>query len=213
MKQWAVAALLSAFAGSVWAQGTYKVPGGGGGGGTEEQGSNPAIPTGKYRFYLGADYDWLTLSVSDSSSSGGFPVDNYSSRIYDVRVGYRVFDRIGVEFHYGIKAQDGDQPGTFGVDHYYGVFVAPTGTVLNTVELSALVGYTWDSVTQAVPGQMRYHKAINSAAFGANLEFPIKVISDSLPNIRIGGGGIVTVQRVEQRIYGFHVGLRYDFGL
>ena len=212
MRKLVVAGLLMVFAGTAFGQ-MRRVPGGGGGYGGGSGGSIIGLPAGDYLFYVGADYDWLTLSVSNSQSTGGLADGNYSSNMYDLRVGYRLLHAVGIEVHYGIKAKDGTDPGSFGVEHYYGVFIAPTATVLNTVELSALVGYTWDGVSQELPGQPRQSSSFNSAAFGANLEFPIKAISTSLPNLRITGGGIVTVQNNDQRIYGFHAGLRYDFGL
>lgn len=163
--------------------------------------------TSSHVLYVGADYDFLELAVSNSSASGHIAEGHYFGRLLDFRAGYRVLNALAVEVHAGVNAS-GSARNHFGFGHYYAAFAVPTATVLNTVELSVPLGYVW-SGAHARGGKATF----NSVAFGANLEFPLEVLFPSLPDLRLTGGGLVSVQRSNAQIYGFHVGLRYDFGL
>lgn len=209
-KLWTVLALCSVV-GAVHAQGR-SISGASSGGSDSDAGNVIGDTGGKYKLYVGVDYQWLTLSVLNSRAAGGFPQQHYYGRMYDLRLGYRVYKNIGFEVHYGLDGGDDKAADGFGITRYYGVYVVPTATVLNTFELSLPIGYAFTGVKQRVSGQQEYRASINSAAFGANIELPIREFSASLPNIRITGGGVVYVQRSNAQIYGFHAGLRYDFG-
>lgn len=211
MKKYAAALLLCALAGTAYGQG--RSIRGAGEVGTDASASNVIGDSGeKYQFYVGMDYQFLTLAVLNSSGAGGFPQKHYNGRLYDLRFGYRLFKTVGLELHYGVDGGNDNRSNGFGVTRYYGIYVVPTATVLNTVELSLPLGYAFTGVKQRVPGQPEYRASINSAAFGANIELPIREFGNSLPNLRLTGGGVVYIQRNNAQIYGFHLGIRYDFG-
>jgi hypothetical protein len=198
----------------VFAQGglTRSLPGGGGGGGGGgEEEAAPEPTTYKYRFYVGADLQDAKLSVSDSNGLNGLPPGGYDTKFWDVRAGYRVLKAVALEAHYGFKEQDDNDPGRFKVDNYWGIFLVPTGHVLNLFELSFPIGYVRQNITAPInntPTDIHLH----SIAFGGNLEIPIREFWSALPDIRLTGGGMVYYQRSDAREYGFHYGLRYDFG-
>ncbi|HEU0196588.1 MAG TPA: hypothetical protein VFQ88_05140 [Nevskiaceae bacterium] len=157
--------------------------------------------------YVGVDYDFLTLSVDTSDKAPPLPDGHYHGRLIDFRAGYRVLKNLGVEAHVGVNAS-GAHGSRFGFARYYGVFAVPTATVLNTVELSLPVGFVWSGVRAAGA-----RASLNSVALGANVELPLQVLWPSVPDLRLTAGGTVSIQRSNEQIYGYHVGLRYDFGL
>lgn len=163
--------------------------------------------TAKPVAYVGAGYDFMTLSVNRSDASGGIPQGHYDGRLIDFRAGFRLMKAVSVEAHVGVNAS-GSSGRHFGFTRYYALFAVPTAVVFNTVELSVPVGYVWSGV-RADGARATF----NSVAFGANLELPIRVLYPGLPDVRVTGGGIVSIQRSNAQIYGFHLGLRYDFGL
>ncbi|MDR3416618.1 MAG: hypothetical protein P4L83_10565 [Nevskia sp.] len=165
----------------------------------------------KYMFYVGADLQNSKLSVSNSQSFGGLPADSYRSKFWDLRAGYRLFKVIGVEAHYGFPDQDANDPSRYKVRDYYGLFAVPTANVFDLFELAFPIGYTNSGVTTLVNNQPT-DKHLNSMAYGARIELPVRVFWHELPDVRITGGGMVYYQRSDAREYGFHFGLRYDFG-
>ncbi|MBV8063202.1 MAG: hypothetical protein JOY51_06375 [Nevskia sp.] len=211
--------LLSASA-SAHAQGLMKSVGGGAGGGEtpEAKAALPAFDDEKnYMFYVGADRQYSTLSVSDSNSFGGLNNTRYTSKFWDVRAGYRLFKAIGIEAHYGFPDQDANSPGRYKSRNYYGIFAVPTANVFDLFEIAFPLGYSNSGVTvngTATDGTtpLLVQKHLNSVAYGANLEVPIRVFWRALPDFRITGGGMVYYQRSDAREYGYHFGLRYDFG-
>jgi len=214
-KAWALI-LLSATA-SVHAQGLMKSVGGGGSdsssGDTPQAGSFDDDK--KYQFYVGADLQDTKLSVSNSSSFGGIDATSYDSKFWDIRAGYRLFKAIGIEAHYGVPDQNADTPGRYKTRNYYGAFVVPTANVFDLFEIAFPIGYTNSGITvngNGDSGGTMVEKHLNSIGYGANLEVPVRVLWRSLPDVRITGGGMVYYQRSDAREYGFHFGLRYDFG-
>lgn len=171
----------------------------------------------KYMFYVGADLQNPQLSISNSASYNNLQATSYDSKFWDLRVGYRLFKAIGVEVHYGIQDKGDDELGDFKVRNYYGIFAVPTANVFNLFELAFPIGYTNSGVTingTTADGTSNelVQKHLNSIAYGARAELPIRVFWGSLPNIRLTGGGMVYYQRSDAREYGFNFGLRYDFG-
>ncbi len=212
MKKIWIAFGLCMLAGAAHAQG-FGVPGGGSSDTPDADAVNVIGDSADlYKFYVGADYQFLTLSVLNSQGAGGFPQQHYYGRLYDFRVGYRLLKNVGFELHYGVNGRNNSKPNGFEFTRYYGVFIVPTATVLNTFELSVPVGYAFTGVKQRVSGQSEYRASINSAAFGVNIELPLQQFFGSIPDLRLTGGGVVYVQRNNAQIYGFHAGLRYDFG-
>lgn len=157
--------------------------------------------------YIGADYGFMQLQVNRSAAAGRIPEGHYFGRLVDFRAGVRVHDIIEFEAHVGMNASGGGA-NHFGFSRYYALFAVPTATMFDTVELSVPMGYVWSGA------HARGARAsLNSVAFGANLALPLRTLSAELPDLRIVGGGLVSVQRSNAQIYGFHLGLRYDFGL
>lgn len=161
-----------------------------------------------HKFYIGANFQQARLSVSDPSSVGGIPQDDYDSTFYDLRLGYRLLDAIGVEAHYGIAGDNGSDPGKVKTDNYYAFYVVPTGTLLDTVEISAPVGYASSKVKQ---GDLK--ATLAGVSYGLNIELPLRRLWSSSPDLRLSGGGTVYYHGTDARFYGFHYGLRWDFGL
>ncbi|MGH8461105.1 MAG: hypothetical protein ACRESS_05825 [Stenotrophobium sp.] len=137
-----------------------------------------------------------------------FGSSNLSSNFNQIRVGVRAFDVIGIEAHYGHKATNGTAPGTVAVKNYEGIYLVPTGTLLGTVEVGAVLGYDWLQMER--PGASA---KLHGIAYGVNAELPIRVLWDKLPNIRLGGGVMVYQHDSRSRVYGTHFGVRYDFSL
>lgn len=200
MKKFWIALVLCLLAGTAQAQ-DYGLSGASSGSGSSAH---------KHMFYVGVDYQWMTLAVNKSVA--GFAKDHYHGRLYDIRVGYRFLPNVGIEVHAGVNGRSDHRSGSFGFSRYYGVFVVPTATMFNTVELSLPIGYAFTGVKQRLSGQPEASDSINSAAFGVNMELPIEDFSAALPNLRLTAGAVVLVQRSDTQIYGFHAGLRYDFG-
>ena len=218
MKKVLALMLLSATA-TVHAQGLMKSVGGGSSS-DSGSGSKSSADTfdddRKYNFYIGADLQNTKLSVSNSDSFQGLNASDYDSKFWDIRAGYRLFKVIGVEAHYGIPDQNDQDPGRYKKRSYYGIFAVPTANVFDLFEIGFPVGYTNSGITvngQTAAGTSAVvQKHLNSIAYGANLEVPVRVLWRALPDIRLTGGGMVYYQRSDAREYGFHFGLRYDFG-
>ena len=218
MKKVLALMLLSATA-TVHAQGLMKSVGGGS---SSDSSSSSQSSSGtfdddkKYNFYVGADLQNTKLSVSDSNSFGGLNATDFDSKFWDIRAGYRLFKVIGVEVHYGIPDQNDQDPGKYKKRNYYGVFAVPTASVFDLFELGFPIGYTNSSITvngaNTAGTDSIVEKHLNSIAYGANLEIPVRVLWHALPDVRLTGGGMVYYQRSDAREYGYHFGLRYDFG-
>src|SRR5581483_9872098 len=72
-------------------------------------------------FYAGADYGAVKVSFSDNNGGGDF-----SNKIWQARVGMRLTDAIGAEFHYGKGLKDDNTPNQPMMDATYGVYIVPT---------------------------------------------------------------------------------------
>jgi hypothetical protein len=171
-----------------------------------------ASPRKPLNLYVGYDYVHTNFLASNPNSpptpnsTSQFGTNNLGSKFHQVRAGLRLFDVIGLEAHYGIKVGDGVKPDTIATSNYAGLYFVPTGTLFETVEISALLGYARMSLEQ--PGASL---SVHGSSYGANLELPLRRLSESLPDIRIGGGVMVYHHDTESRIYGTHFGIRYDF--
>jgi hypothetical protein len=218
MKKTILALLLVSVGANVHAQGLMKSVGGGGSESSSSQSSSESFDDNKkYMFYVGADLQDSKLSVSDSNSFGGLNNTSYDSKFWDVRLGYRLFKAIGIEAHYGFPDEDAKNPGRYKTRNYYGFFAVPTANVFDLFEIAFPIGYTNSGITVngvATDGTtpLVEQKHLNSIAYGANLEVPVRVFWRALPDFRLTGGGMVYYQRSDAREYGFHFGVRYDFG-
>jgi len=152
--------------------------------------------------YLGVDQAMTTLSVSSLS---GFDEQDYDSGQYRLKVGAVPIESIAVEFQVGFD-NGGDAPDEVSTASYYGLYLVPHTTIIGGLELAFPVGYAKSSVER--PGAS---SDLDSLAYGIDAQFPLRVFGESMPNLRVGGGGMVYYQRGDARLYGFSFGLRYDF--
>lgn len=153
--------------------------------------------------YFGVDMATTTLS---SSSLSGFDDGNYDSGQYRLRLGAMPIESIGVEVQYGID-NGGEGEGEAATASYYGVYLVPMATVIGGVEIAFPVGYAMSTVER--PGAS---EDLESLAYGMDAQLPLRVFGESMPNLRVGAGGMVYYQRGDARLYGINLGLRYDFG-
>lgn len=161
-----------------------------------------------FYLYAGVDLVEVRASFSDDALIAKFGDDKLNSSYYRLRVGTRLFEAIGVEAHYGLPDQDDSGERNFETGEYYGAFIVPTGVFLDVVEISAPVGYTLTKVERGGASEK-----FDAVSFGLNIEVPITLDSEWLPDIRIGGGGTVYQAKNDARIYGYHFGIRLDFKL
>lgn len=161
-----------------------------------------------FYLYAGVDMVDVRVSFSDDALIAKFGDDKLNSSYYRLRVGTRLFEAIGIEAHYGLPDQDDSGERHFETGEYYGVFVVPTGVFLDMLEISAPVGYTLTKVERGGASEK-----FDAVSFGVNIELPITLDSEWLPDIRIGGGGTVYQAQNDARIYGYHFGIRLDFKL
>ncbi len=161
-----------------------------------------------FKMYVGLDRAWATATFSNDTLAARFGGDEFDSEFYRVRIGARVFDAISLEAQIGVSDEEGSEPGKFEVAEYYGVFVVPTGVLFNLVEVAAPVGYSMMSVERG-----NVSEDIDGVSFGLNIEIPLLTGVEWLPDVRIGGGGTVYQAEKKSRVYGYHAGLRIDFGL
>jgi len=161
-----------------------------------------------FYLYAGVDMVEVRASFSDDALIAKFGDDKLNSSFYRLRVGTRLFEAIGVEAHYGLPDQDDSGERNFETGEYYGAFIVPTGVFLDVVEISAPVGYTLTKVERGGASEK-----FDAVSFGLNIEVPITLDSEWLPDIRIGGGGTVYQAKNDARIYGYHFGIRLDFKL
>lgn len=166
-----------------------------------------------WRFYAGYDYSQIRFSAyqNNPGSTGApslkqaFGGDSFTSSFHQLRFGTRLFDFLGVEAHYGVGGSNSGS-GEVSTDNNYGVYVAPTGVFFNTVEISALVGYSWLKLSNATASA-----SFDGASYGLNAEVPLRHFFENLPDIRVGGGLMLYHKANDAQVYGYHLGLRYDF--
>lgn len=154
--------------------------------------------------YVGAD---LVTSTLSSSSLNGFAGNEFESGMYRLRAGVRALESVGLELHYGLD-NGGDQFDEVATDNYYGLFLVPTATVLETVELAFPIGYAMTSATSASGASAD----LNSIAYGIDAELPLRTFGAGMPDLRLTAGWMVYYQKTDARMYGANFGLRYDFG-
>ncbi|HWU68226.1 MAG TPA: hypothetical protein VN046_05075 [Stenotrophobium sp.] len=196
-----------------------------GAGSSGSSSESEAPPSNPIKLYVGYDRTHINFQISglpqgpvagptppattpQSPLQQQFGSSNLSSNFNQIRAGVRVFDTVGIEAHYGRKGSSGDEAGTVAVKGYEGIYVVPTATVLNTVEVAAVLGYNWLQLER--PGAKAN---LDGVAYGVNMELPLRVLWEKLPNIRLGGGVMVYQHGSASRVYGTHFGARYDFSL
>lgn len=153
--------------------------------------------------YVGAD---LVNSTLSTSSLNGFPGSEFDSSMYRLRAGVRALESVGIELHYGLDNAS-DEPDEVATDSYYGLFLVPTATVLETVELAFPVGYAMTTAASRTASA-----DLESIAYGIDAELPLRTFGEGLPDFRLTAGWMVYYQQNDARLYGANFGLRYDFG-
>ena len=159
-------------------------------------------PKEPWPVYVGIAYSKIVVSSSGAGSLGTL---DYDSKFLDVRAGKRLFESVGLEFHYGVDLSDSGS-GEIATDRYYGLFIVPTATVFETVEIAFPVGYAKGeySIGSLSAGS-------KSVAYGFNAELPLRVFGDTYPDIRFTAGWMIYNQTSAARVYGPSFGARYDF--
>lgn len=170
--------------------------------------SAAAEPRDGLKLYVGLDYDMTTVDINDKDKAATLGRHRFDSNFYKLRLGIRAFEGIGVEFHAGVPANNASST-KLETKQFYGLYLVPTGVLLNTVEVSARLGYAY---TEVKGDQGKENE--DGASFGIAFEVPLRlVLGDDAPNIRIGAGGTVYQEDRASRIFGWHGGIRYDFTL
>jgi hypothetical protein len=171
-----------------------------GSGTSEEEEPRSPIP-----LYIGADYAWTTASFSNDSLKTAFGSDQVDSSMIRVRGGVRMFKKIGLEVQYGFEGQSADETAKeYSTSNFYGVYLVPTGVLLDFLEVGASIGYASTKLERGSASE-----TLSGASFGVNFELP--VLTTESFDIRIGGGGTVYRAQPSARIYGYHAGVRIDF--
>lgn len=171
-----------------------------------DDGASESTETSTHKFYFGAAYSSLKLSVSDSAMAARLGGDHFGSKLALLRAGIRVFDVVGLEVQGGSKGEDGGDPGTFTSANYFAAYIVPTGTLFDTLEIAAPIGY---AAIQAVRGNAK--ERFKGPSYGLNLELPLRLFGESLPNLRFTAGYRIYYADKDARIYGYQAGLRFDF--
>lgn len=158
------------------------------------------------RLYAGLDFASVDVSFSSPALTAGFGRAKLDSDFLRARLGWSVFEQLAVELHLGAEGDDGRDAGSAAVAGYAGVFLVPGRTMLDIVDVSALLGYARLDVER--PG---FSSGRSGAAYGVNIELPLRRVVETLPDLRVGTGFVVYAADREARVYGAHLGLRYDF--
>lgn len=159
-----------------------------------------------FHFYLGVDKAEITLALSDTALETAFGGDELESSMYRIRAGMRLLEAVGLELHYGVADDKDDGAKTFEIGEYYGIFVVPTGSLFELIEISVPIGYSSMKAEKGAASE-----TFDGVSYGVNLEVPITLNSEWFPDIRIGGGGLVYRADRDSRVYGYHFGVRLDF--
>lgn len=171
----------------------------------DEGGSGEDTP---WELYAGADYVWTTASFSKQRLIDDFGGDRFDSSMYRVRAGVRLFEKIGLEAHFGTgDTSTGDlEADEFSTEQFYAVYFVPTGVLLDLIEVGASIGYAHIDLER--PG---VSESLGGASFGVNFEIPL--LTTETLELRLGGGATAYRAQPSARIYGYHAGLRLDFRL
>lgn len=160
------------------------------------------------KLYVGLEYDQTTIDINDDAKEAALGRHRFDSDFYKLRLGVRVFEAVAVEFHAGFPANKSSDD-ELETKQFYGLYLVPTGVLLDTVEVSARLGYAYTEVK--ADGGAKEDQ--DGASFGIAFELPLRLFGEGMPNLRIGAGGTVYQEERESRIFGWHGGIRYDFTL
>lgn len=158
--------------------------------------------------YVGLEYDQTTVDLDDEQVEAAFGGGSrFDADFYKLRVGARLFESVGLELHAGFPASDASSD-ELEVKQFYGLYLVPTGVLMEFIEISARLGYAFVELENDLGSE-----DTDGASFGLGAELPLRALGESLPNLRIGVGATVYQEERSGRMYGFHGGIRYDFSL
>ncbi len=173
----------------------------------------PAEERKPWKLYAGYNYVLANFLASSPDNpptpnkANQFSTDNLHGKFHDIRFGARFFEVVGLEAHYGVKSGSDDKPDTMGIKNTMALYVVPTGTLFDTVEIAALLGYASTKLEHA--GKTL---SIHGASYGVNMELPLRpLLGEWMPDLRVGGGFMVYHEDSQSRVYGSHFGVRWDF--
>lgn len=158
--------------------------------------------------YVGLEFDQTKVDVDDEALEAELGGNSrFDADFYKLRLGARIFEGVGVEFQAGFPASDASAD-ELEVKQFYGLYLVPTGVVLETVEVSVRLGYAFVELENELGSE-----ETDGASFGLAAELPLRRFGEGLPDLRFGIGATVYQEERSGRMYGFHGGLRYDFSL
>lgn len=160
-------------------------------------------------FYVAFDRAEAKVDLSSDGLKERFGANDLDGGFYRGHLGWRLIPGIAIEGVVGFAPDKANAADEFKTKDFYAAYIVPTGTVLDVLEISGRFGYSWSSIE----GGSGAEKGFSGVSYGVELLFPIRVISKSLPNLRLTAGGTVFYQNRDARMMAWHYGLRYDFRL
>lgn len=169
----------------------------------EEPAAEDAPARDPLKLYAGLDFATTTVSVSGNRTVGALELDSGMLRL---RGGVKLAEGLGAELQLGFD-QGGDGPDEATTDGYVGLYLVPTATLFETVEVAFPVGFSRTSYGTTARGSVN----TDGLGYGFNLEVPLALVAEDLPDLRLSLGWMVYSQDSESRSYGANFGIRYDF--
>ena len=158
-------------------------------------------------FYVGLDYDMAKIDINDKGTREALGRRRFESNFYKLRLGARIFEGVGLEFHAGFPDNDASAR-KLETKQFYALYLVPTGVLFDMVEVSARIGYAYTELESELGKD-----DADGASFGLGIEVPLRHFGEGMPNIRVGAGGTVYQEERDGRVFGWHGGVRYDFTL
>lgn len=159
------------------------------------------------KLYVGVEYDQTTIDINDGATSAALGRRRFDSDFYKLRLGLRLLEGVGFELQGGIPDNKGGAK-KLETSQFYGAYFVPTGVFMETIEISARLGYAFTTLKNELG-----EEDLDGVSFGLSFELPFRRFAEGLPDIRLSAGGSVYQEDRDARVYGYHAGLRYDFQL
>lgn len=156
--------------------------------------------------YVGVEFAQTKIELADKVRAK-FGARRFDSDFYKLRLGVRLFDGLGFEFQGGVPGSNASG-NDLETSQYYGLYLAPTGVLFETLEVSARIGYSFMSIESDDAD-----KDLDGVGYALALELPLRRLAEGLPDFRLTAAAEVYQGDREARVYGYSVGLRYDFHL
>jgi hypothetical protein len=162
---------------------------------------------GGHTFYVGLDYDMTKIDINDKGTREALGRRRFESNFYKLRLGARIFDGVGLEFHAGFPDNNASSR-KLETKQFYALYLVPTGVLFDLVEISARLGYAYTELKSELGKD-----DADGPSFGIGVELPLRNFGEGMPNLRVGVGGTVYQEERDGRVFGWHGGIRYDFTL